>query len=241
MHTDRIHVRYLSRHSDYSQAVELQKKAWQFSDVDVTPPHILRVLSDSRYGLCCGAFIDDALIGLVVAFATLEPGLGLIHQIAVDPGFQNQGIFGRLLLFVLQQKDILHVGKVISTFDPFVIKNAHLYMKTGAVGIEYLENYYFFDSEHQQRFAGHLDRLKLIWVADDLLKPKKYNPEAERAEIQFPVDLEIMEQREPEKAEAVMREVREQFRVYMTGKKFSLVDFVIDENRNTCTYILEKR
>lgn len=150
-----------------TEAVTLQKTIWGYSDVDVESRALL-VIAGRFVGQVLGAFDEDRLIGIALAFFAVSGNELRLHshRVGVLPEYQNQGV-GRMLKLA-QREDALGRGiKVIQwTFDPLMRRNASFNLeKLGGIGRRYIPNLYGITSSP---LHGGLptDRLLIEWELD---------------------------------------------------------------------------
>jgi len=138
-----ITLRPLETPTDFHAAEALQREVWSWSEIEITPLHVLATAARSG-GLVLGAFDGERLVAFLFGFLGTDeadpgrPALARLkhcsHQLGVLPDYQNQGIGYRLKLaqrdFVLKQG----VRLVTWTYDPLESRNARLNIaKLGAV------------------------------------------------------------------------------------------------------------
>jgi predicted GNAT superfamily acetyltransferase len=157
-----VNIRPLGGQSDLEAAVALQQAVWGYSDLEVDSRAVLTIAS--RFiGQVLGAFYEERMIGLALAFATVPFGRLHSHRVGVLPEYQNLGIGRKLKL--AQREDALarNVPIIQWTFDPLQSRNAHLNLnRLGGIARTYLPNFYGITSSP---LHGGLptDRLLLEW------------------------------------------------------------------------------
>ena len=131
---------------DYDACLQMQRRVWQFSDLDITPLRSF-VIARRGGGFTAGAFdSNNRLIGFAHALAAFDEKLRPYYysqMLAVEPGLQNSGIGVKLKL--AQRDHALKTGVPLLTwtFDPLQSRNAHFNInKLGVVIRRYEENYY---------------------------------------------------------------------------------------------------
>jgi predicted GNAT superfamily acetyltransferase len=159
-----ISIQPLTELEHLDEAVALQRTIWGYSDLDMESRALL-VIASRFVGQLLGAFHDEKLIGIALAFFTASGSELRLHshRVGVLLEYQNQGI-GKLLKLA-QREDALGRGiKVIQwTFDPLLWRNAHFnFEKLGGIARRYIPNIYGITSSP---LHGGLptDRLLIEW------------------------------------------------------------------------------
>ncbi len=163
-----IEIAALSTQEEFQQAVDLQRKIWGFSEIDLLPVRLF-VVADKIGGRCFGAFDGEHMIGFCLGIPGLKAsGKGYLHShmLGVLPEYSDRGL-GRALKLA-QRADALERGidLIEWTFDPLEIKNAYFNIeKLGAVVRRYVPNQYGMSSSQLQ---GGLptDRCTAEWWID---------------------------------------------------------------------------
>ncbi len=165
-----IVVRECRGAEDMQSCVELQQRAWGFSDAECVPRRLF-VVARKIGGQVIGAWSGETLAGFLMALPALrrtaesnqERVFLHSHMLAVDEHFRNRGLGRRLKL--AQRDDALARGVrwIEWTFDPLHPLNAHFNIAgLGAVARRYLPNHYGHSSSRLQ--AGvPTDRLVAEW------------------------------------------------------------------------------
>ncbi|MGB1286459.1 MAG: GNAT family N-acetyltransferase [Aggregatilineales bacterium] len=140
-----IEYRDLQNIAEMRDLIELEIRAWQLTDRDAVPLHMMMAIQHSG-GSIIGAFDtenDDTLIGFSLAFPTKDRELLWSHMAAVDPTVQGQNI--GFWLKQAQRKWALENGytKIGWTYDPMARRNARFNLHKLAVQVtDYHENFY---------------------------------------------------------------------------------------------------
>lgn len=139
-----ITVRHLHRQEEFHECVVLQGAVWGFDKLDLVPRRVFTV-SRAVGGQVLGAYDGDRLAGFAMSVPGVRNGRPYLHShmLAVRPQYRNRGI-GALLKWA-QRDDALARGVELIewTFDPLVLKNAHLNIeKLGAVVRRYTPDFY---------------------------------------------------------------------------------------------------
>jgi predicted GNAT superfamily acetyltransferase len=147
------------------QCVDVQRKAWGFSDEDLLPVRVL-VVCTKIGGQVLGALdAHGKVVGFVNAFPGVRDNKVYLHSqmMGVLPVYQNFGI-GRGLKLA-QREEALRRGiqRIEWTFDPLEIRNAHFNLEIlGVICRKLYVNTYGITSSHLQ--AGlPTDRLVAEW------------------------------------------------------------------------------
>jgi predicted GNAT superfamily acetyltransferase len=142
---DREQVTIRELNSDeMCSCMNLQKRVWRGSDLDVVP-HNIFVVAGRAGGLVLGAFERDNLVGFALAFPAVRQAHVYLHShmTAVEPEFQGQGIGKRLKLAQRQYALARGFDLIEWTFDPLQPGNANFnIVHLGAIVREYLPNCY---------------------------------------------------------------------------------------------------
>lgn len=142
---DRIEVRSLRTHRDFTACVELQRITWGAEYNEIVPPIILKI-TQKVGGVAAGAFDESGrMLGCVYGITGVERGrlVHWSHMLAVLPEVRNSGIGRRLKEYQRDQLIPLGVELVYWTFDPLVARNAYLNLvRLGAEVAEYVVDMY---------------------------------------------------------------------------------------------------
>jgi predicted GNAT superfamily acetyltransferase len=160
-------VRECTALEDYKSCIEMQRRVWQFDDVDITP---LRSFVSARRsgGFTLGAFEQSGrLVGFVNALAAFDEKLKpyfYSNMLAVEPQLQNAGIGVRLKMAQREHAMKRGISLMTWTFDPLQSRNAYLNIyKLGGVVRNYLVNYYGNQSTSALHHGLDTDRLFVEW------------------------------------------------------------------------------
>lgn len=170
-----ISIRPLTELSEFIQAIDIQKKAWNRDDYSLIPPTIFKSFSKNG-GCVIGAFVkqedgSEKVIGYVIGFLAINDQGSLYHhsqQVAVLPEYQQLGIASKLKVAQKEYVQNKFNNKIMTwTVDPLLSKNAFLnYHKLGAIGRLYWANYY--GSREDDLNAGlETDRIEVEWWFDE--------------------------------------------------------------------------
>ncbi len=145
MEPDSIQIELLNDVDSFRQCVEIQKRAWGFTDAEVLPLRMLVVCGRIGGHVLGARSLDGRIHGFVNALPGFRDGRIFLHShmMGVLPESQNKGI-GRRLKWA-QRTEALQQGidTVEWTFDPLEVRNAHFNISVlGVVCRHYLVNTY---------------------------------------------------------------------------------------------------
>jgi predicted GNAT superfamily acetyltransferase len=159
-------IRDVEGEPEYHSIEDLQKEAWEFSDLDVVPAATL-IATQHAGGLVLGAFDAGLMIGFAYAFPAFESGRTSMHShmLAVKPKYRNcqAGFY----LKVAQRERALEkgLGEITWTFDPLQSLNAHLnFAKLGVISNRYIPNFYGETTSSPLHSGFGTDRLWVRWL-----------------------------------------------------------------------------
>ncbi len=139
-----IRIRPLRAHSEYEACIGIQRRVWNRSDLEITPPHQLQV-SVHMGGILLGAFVDGTAAGYVYSYPAVFRGRTIqhSHHLAVLPEYQGLGL-GKTLKWAQREEALARGYNLITwTYDPLQARNANLNLHTlGAAGRTYLDDFY---------------------------------------------------------------------------------------------------
>jgi predicted GNAT superfamily acetyltransferase len=165
-------IRALESIEEMQQIENLHREVWGGSDLDVIPAHISLAISHNG-GVVLGAFDGEQLIGYVLGFLGTDhmspdrPAMTRLkhasHEMAVHPGYRNQGIAYALKLAQRQMVRKQGVRLITWTYDPLLSINAQLNIRRlGAVCDTYHENEYG-DMQDELNVGIASDRFQVDW------------------------------------------------------------------------------
>ena len=219
--------------------IQLQRRVWNYSDVDVVPSHLFVVAAESG-GQVLGAFLEEKLIGFTLAYAGEKNGKPYLHShlAAVLPEFRDLGV-GRQLKMT-QRRLALDRGidRIEWTFDPLQSRNAYFNMcRLGAVCRRYLPDLY---GKTSSPLHARLptDRLLAEWHLNSsrvshILADKQMALPSFSNMIEIPLDLAKLT---PSDFESLQSHVRTSFNE-LFGKNYAVTWF--ERRTDTGIYLLE--
>jgi predicted GNAT superfamily acetyltransferase len=237
-----IVVRPLHEVDEMSLGVELQRRVWNYSELDTVAEQMFVVAKESG-GQVLAAFQEGMAVGFALAFAGTHHGKIHLHShmVGVVPEYQNQGV-GRLLKLAQREDAIARGIDLIEwTFDPLQLKNAHFNLAClGAIVRRYIPNCYGRTSSPLH--AGlPTDRLVAEWWIQSgrvrkVLSGKAYTPDPASARLSIPVAIREICNRNPSEGEKFQSQIREQFESHTAqGRAATSFEF----NAQVGNYILE--
>jgi len=237
-----IVTRSLRTIEEMRTAVDLQRRVWGYSEYDVVPDQMFVVARESG-GQVLAAYDGETAVGFALAFAGIHSGKPYLHShmVGVVREYQDRGV-GKLLK--LAQRDdamVRGIDLIEWTFDPLQLKNAHFNLaKLGAIVQRYIPNVYGRTSSPLH--AGlPTDRLVAEWWlksphVQNVLEGKRHTATNRSVRISIPSTIRQICTENPEKAEAIQSEVREQFTEQIAAGRAAM-GFEFSEDQ--ASYILE--
>ena len=213
-----IEARALTEHTEFQEAVRLQKTIWGFEEIELLPVRLF-VVAVKVGGQAFGAFDGGRMVAFCLAIPGLKPdGRSYLHShmLGVLPEYRNRGI-GRLLKLE-QRKDAIARGidLIEWTFDPLELKNAYLNIeRLGAIVRRYVPNQYGTTSSY---LHGGLPTDRCVaewWIStarvNRIISGEPYQRPIVEAKIAVPVAIAKLRQADPKAARAIQAGVSEQF------------------------------
>ena len=172
-----FYIREARTEDEFHAIEDLQRAAWQFSDLDVVPFAIL-IASQWAGGVVLVAFEGETMIGFAYGFPGYEHGRVSIHShmLAVKPEVRN--FQAGFYLKLAQREWALGKGlnEITWTFDPLQSLNAHLnFAKLGVVSDRYIVNFYGESSSSPLHQGFGTDRLWVRWPLDSERVERRIN------------------------------------------------------------------
>lgn len=237
-----IAVRALSEHTEFQEAVRLQKTIWGFEEVELLPVRLF-VVAIKVGGQAFGAFEDGRMVAFCLAIPGLKPGGRTYlhsHMLGVLPEYRNRGV-GRLLKLE-QRKDAAERGiELIEwTFDPLELKNAYFNIeRLGAIVRRYVPNQYGTTSSH---LHGGLPTDRCVaewWIStprtNRILAGEPYQRPIPEARIAVPAAIGKLRQVDAKAARRIQMDVSEQF---LTHFRAGLAVIGFERSDEAGTYLL---
>lgn len=242
MNSGEITIRELTGDAEMRACIELQQRVWGTSELEVVPHHIFVVASRSG-GQVLGAFVQEKMVGFVLAFSACREGRIHLHShmTAVLPEFQDRGIGKQLKL--AQRQDALKrdIDLIEWTFDPLQLGNANFNINhLGAIVREYLPDVY--GSTTSQLDSGlPTDRLVAEWWIRDprveqILDGHPLQPTAETHKVRLPSQIREIVRNDPDRALTIQEHLRLEL-ASLFRDSFAVTAF--ERNREYASYVLE--
>ena len=230
-----ITIRPCQSHQDLEACVGIQRQAWGFDDVDLTPTAIF-VVAQHTGGHTLIAFEGEKPIGFTLAFSAAHNGCAYwhSHMVAVVPEYQNHGV-GRMLK-QRQREDALRAGisRIEWTYDPLELRNANLNIGgLGAVVRRYIPNCY--GSRAGLMDTGlPTDRFVCEWRIAGSQPRRNFSPDAIR--IPLPSDLPELKKSDLSRVLGIQRELGERC-TDLFARNYAVTGFL--RGPEFCEYVLE--
>jgi predicted GNAT superfamily acetyltransferase len=237
-----IRIRTMTEAQEMSVCVELQQRIWGYAPIDTVPDQIF-VVARKTGGQVMTAYDGETPVGFSLAFAASRDGRSYLHShmVGVLEEYQNRGV-GRLLKLA-QREDALARGiELIEwTFDPLQLKNAHFNIeRLGAIVRRHMPNLYGRTSSPLHAGLA-TDRLVAEWWVrtprvQDVLSGKSRPTNSDCERIAIPSGIREVCRDDPQRAEKIQAEVREQFSANFANGR-AAVGFEFNDQHGT--YLLE--
>ena len=235
-------MRPLQRVEEMRLGVDLQKRIWNYAEIDTVPDQMFVVARESG-GQVLGAFAGDSCVGFALAFAGIHGTRAYLHShmVGVVPEYQDRGV-GRLLKNAQREDAITRGIELIEwTFDPLQLKNAHFNLaRLGAIVRRYIPNFY--GRTTSPLHAGlPTDRLVAEWWVRSprvgtILDGKTQEQSLQASRIPIPAAIRDICRKNPLEAEEIQTGVREQFQEHIANG-LTAVGFEFDGRQGS--YVLE--
>jgi predicted GNAT superfamily acetyltransferase len=174
-----ITIRRAESPADYLALQHAQRRAWGLVDDSYIVPVATMVGAQHHGGLVLGAFLPDGeAVGLSFAFLgrTGERWCLYSQLTGVVPGYQGQGLGGRMKEVQREHARAIGVGIIAWSFDPLQAGNAHFNLhRLGATASRYIENMYGLRTDDLNRGVP-TDRLIAEWPVDPVESPGRDDP-----------------------------------------------------------------
>ena len=150
----KIEYSEINTFSEFNECIELQRKIFGLSDIDIIPVAILNIIARKNpfMGLLVGIFKNTELKREMIGFSiSLTSGINnSIYAIAtgVLPEYQNKMYGYGVILKVRELAIENNVNTIYTLYDPLESNLGRLYMnRFGFVGTKFIENAYQLDDE----------------------------------------------------------------------------------------------
>ncbi len=237
-----IEIRQLKQHSEFAEAVHLQKEIWGFQDVELLPLRLF-VVASKIGGQVLGGFNGGQMVAFCLCIPGLKGGAKAYlhsHMLGVLPAYRNTGL-GRQMKWKQREFALAEGIDLIEwTFDPLEIKNAFFNIeRLGAIVRRYVHNQYGTTTSH---LHGGLptDRLTAEWwIASSRVQAAhagctlKRNPIQERIEV--PSNIDDLRQHDRQRAREIQAHIAQRFDAQFRAK-LAVIGF--ERSTDTGTYLL---
>jgi predicted GNAT superfamily acetyltransferase len=240
-------IRECTSLEDYVACIELQRRIWQYDNLDVTPLRSF-VIARRSGGFTLGAFEGTGrLIGFAHALAAFDEKLNPYYysnMLAIEQELQNAGLGVRLKQAQREQALKRGVSLMAWTFDPLQSRNAYLNLhKLGGIVRKYFMNFYGNTSTSPLHRGLDTDRLWVEWwvgseqVAGALSGRRR--SERPEAVVEVPRQIDEIKKREFAEAREWQLKIREEFQGCLANGLFC-GDFEADAAGGNSRYLFYK-
>lgn len=225
MSGDGVVLRELAGLDELRRAERFQQEVWGEDD---RPDNVDIMLSLQHEGaLVAGAFAGTEMLGFLLAFPTVTPGLQHSHRLAVSDRARGLGLGARLKWFQRDWCLARGITRVRWTYDPLRAINAGLNIGVlGATSCEYLVDYYGAMPGINAGLPS--DRVMAVWALDDARVACRAAgqtvPEEAAEYVEIPPDIDALMARDPQAALAARLDLRARLQAAF-AKGQSLVGF----------------
>jgi len=225
-----ITIRHARALADLTAVSQLQARIWQSQDM-AAPASLLRAIGDSG-GIILLAARGVEPVGFCFGF-TGRTAAGVdyhrSHAAGVVPSAQGLGIGRRLKRAQRRAALALGLTRMVWTFDPVQVRNAHFNLRRlGGIARGYHRDYY---GPRVDAFNGGLpsDRLVVEWFLGEsapaeLVALRRAAAGGAAAQIAVPVGLRQLATADPPAARRAHRRLRRELRVAL-DRGLAVVDF----------------
>jgi predicted GNAT superfamily acetyltransferase len=139
-----IEYREFNCEEDFIQCVDLQKRIFNLSDIDVISPSILKLIArnDPPIGISLGLFTStpekNELIGFVIGFATFLTKSLYVVLMGTKPEYQNKIYTYRLMIKLREIALSRNIESLYGIFDPLDVRIARFDVgRLGSIPFKY--------------------------------------------------------------------------------------------------------
>jgi predicted GNAT superfamily acetyltransferase len=207
-----IQLRELMQLEQFEQAVDLQKRIWNFADVELIPVRFF-VVASKIGGQIFGAFDGDNMVAFLLAVPGMKrDGLNYLHShmLGVLPEYRDLGLGRRLKLHQRENAIARGIQLIEWTFDPLEPRNAFFNLqRLGVIVRRYVENQYGRTSSTLHTGLP-TDRFVAEWWLQharvtDALAGEPWHPSSVVTRISVPLDITELRGRDMMAARAVQQ------------------------------------
>lgn len=171
-----LEYRELQGQDDFDQLAEFQRSVFGFSDLELLPPPLLRLVARDYppLGLHLGAFSLEGgkskLLGAALGFATFEPRSVYLALLGVFPEYQGKGQ-GQALVREFQKRALAKdIAILYGVFDPLDARLAQFYLNTlGFLGTRILGDRMLFRQELSSSYPVRQEGDRLVRLGEGAL------------------------------------------------------------------------
>lgn len=213
-----IEIRALAEHSEFAEAVDLQRTIWKFDELELLPVRLF-VTALKVGGEALGAFDGKKMVGFSLAIPGIREGGRMYlhsHMVGVLAEYRDQGVGAMIKRG--QRANALERGMDLIewTFDPLELKNAFFNMeRLGAIVRRYVLNQY---GSTTSPLHGGLPTDRCVaewWIREPRVEAALAGTPPARAQVKarIPVPIAIAEWKRtsPAKAREVQQRVSAEF------------------------------
>ena len=249
-----IEIRQLKQHSEFADAVRLQKEIWGFQDVELLPLRLF-VVASKIGGQVLGAFDGSQIVAFCLCIPGLKGGAKAYlhsHMLGVLPAYRNTGM-GRRMKWKQREFALAESIDLIEwTFDPLEIKNAFFNIeRLGVIVRRYVHNQYGATTSH---LHGGLptDRLTAEWwiasprvqahhdnvpVQNPATKNERIVVPANKERIVVPANIDELRHTDRHRALEIQSEIAAQFDAHFRA---GLAVIGFERSEHAGTYLLSE-
>nr|WP_321444225.1 GNAT family N-acetyltransferase [uncultured Cohaesibacter sp.] len=231
-----IVLRELSGIAEMQHSEAFQIEAWGEGEKPDNADILMALQSEG--GLVAGAFRGDEMLGFLLGFPTVTPGLQHSHRLAVKPTLRGVGLGAKLKWFQRDWCLARGVTQVRWTYDPLRAVNAGLNIGVlGAVVRDYYVDYY--GAMPGMNAGLPSDRIMAVWYLDServaaRAKAEGAAPQDVATEkVSIPRDIDALLAEDPDAALAERLRVRDALQMaFHSGRQ------IVGFDKASCSYHL---
>lgn len=232
-----IVLRELSGIAEMQRSEAFQIEAWGEGEKPDNADILMALQSEG--GLVAGAFRGEEMLGFLLGFPTVTPGLQHSHRLAVKPGLRGLGLGAKLKFFQRDWCLARGVTTVRWTYDPLRAINAGLNIGVlGAVVSDYYVDYY--GAMPGMNAGLPSDRIMAVWHLDsDRVRSRveggagELQQESIVERVVIPRDIDALLAEKPEAALAERLRVRDALQMaFNAGRQ------IVGFDKASCCYLL---
>lgn len=237
-----LEIHQLSKLTEFSDAVKLQREIWGFKDVDLLPLRLF-VVASKIGGQALGAFHDGRMVAFCLCIPGLKPGGKYYlhsHMLGVLPEYRNSGVGRKLKLKQREYALASGIDLIEWTFDPLEIKNAFFNIeRLGAIVRRYVHNQYGTTTSHLHSGLP-TDRLIAEWWirthrVEAICTGRGFSGPEPVARIPVPVEISELRQQDAPRARNIQDGIGKEFdRQFQAG--LAVIGF--EKSREAGVYLL---